>query len=107
MPKVTFETADGTRLEVEARSGSSLMVAALVNGIDGIVAECGGCLACGTCHVYVQLSEPARLPPMTAEEDELLDAISGERRANSRLSCQISITEELEGLSVRLPATQG
>lgn len=107
MPKVTFVAPDGTPADVEAPVGVSLMMAALTSGIDGIIAECGGSLACGTCHVHIEPEQLASLPPMAADEDAMLDAIVGERLPNSRLSCQIRLTAEFPHLVVRIPDTQG
>ena len=82
------------------------MRAAVMNGLDGILAECGGSLACGTCHVYVEPSQLARLPPPSAVEDEMLDMTASERRPNSRLSCQIVMSDALDGLVLHLPERQ-
>ena len=82
------------------------MLAATRHGLDGIVAECGGNAMCATCHVYVDAAWLARLPPMTDEEDALLDGTAAERRANSRLSCQLVVSPEMDGLIVYLPETQ-
>ncbi|MFN3612212.1 2Fe-2S iron-sulfur cluster-binding protein [Tepidimonas sp.] len=93
--------------EVEVPAdGRSLMKAAVDAGIDGIAADCGGSLTCATCHVFVTEPWLARLPPPSADEDTLLDYTADERRANSRLSCQIRLTPELNGLTVELPARQ-
>jgi 2Fe-2S ferredoxin len=107
MPKVTFESADGSRQMIETQFSPNLMAAAVSHGIDGILAECGGSLACGTCHIYVELSDLARMPAMTVAEDRMLGAICGERLPGSRLSCQIPVTEELDGLIVKMPVEQG
>lgn len=104
MPELIFIDADGTRHPVDAPEGMSVMRAAVTDGIDGILAECGGQAACATCHVFVEPS-PA-LPKMAAVEDEMLDATAVPRRAESRLSCQILVTPEMEGMEVRLPETQ-
>jgi 2Fe-2S ferredoxin len=82
------------------------MQVATGNGIDGIVAECGGNAICATCHVYVDESWLARLPAMSEDEDELLSGVAAERHRNSRLSCQIKVKAELDGLIVRLPDRQ-
>ena len=104
MPTVTYVTPDGARDEVDLAEGSSVMRGAVRHGIEGIVAECGGNAMCATCHVYVEPSQLALLPAMSEEEDALLDGAASERRPNSRLSCQIKVTEALDGLVVRLPA---
>jgi 2Fe-2S ferredoxin len=104
VPKIFFITADGTPNSVDAAVGTSIMRAAVGAGIDGILAECGGNAMCATCHVYV--AEADRLPPMSPVEDELLEATASERLADSRLSCQLLVTANLDGLSVVLPETQ-
>jgi 2Fe-2S ferredoxin len=104
VPRIFFVTADGTPTSVDAAVGTSIMRAAVEAGIDGIVAECGGNAMCATCHVYV--ADAARLPPMSPVEDDLLDATASERRADSRLSCQLPVTADVDGLSVVLPETQ-
>jgi 2Fe-2S ferredoxin len=106
MPKVTYVDPDGTQVDVEADAGTSLMMAAVEADIDGIVAECGGSLMCATCHVYVDDAFAGRLPEMSSDEDEMLDATASERRPTSRLSCQIELSDELDGLVVRLPDSQ-
>ena len=105
MPRVTYVDTDGTELEVEADTGTSVMMAAVNADIGGIVAECGGSLMCATCHVYVDEAFTDRLPEMSADEDEMLEAAASERLSNSRLSCQIELSDELDGLLVRLPET--
>ena len=106
MPKVTYVDPDGTQRELEAEAGTSVMVAAVNADIDGIVAECGGSLMCATCHVYVDDAFAGRLPEMSSDEDEMLDAAASERLPTSRVSCQIELSDELDGLVVRLPETQ-
>ncbi len=105
MARITYVAADGRRTELELTEGS-VMQGATANGVDGIVAECGGNMMCATCHVYVELSQLSLLPPMSAEEDALLEGTAAERRPNSRLSCQIPVTEERNGLVVHLPERQ-
>lgn len=82
------------------------MEGAIKNGVDGIVAECGGACMCGTCHVYVEEQFLSRLKPMRDDENEMLDTTACPRRPNSRLGCQIPVTKELDGLVVRTPETQ-
>src|SRR3954466_8814413 len=106
MPKVTYVDSDGTQVEVETDAGTSVMMAAIDADIDGIVAECGGSLMCATCHVYVDDAFAARLPEMTSGEGERLDAAASERLPTSRLSCQLELSDELDGLVVRLPDSQ-
>ncbi len=98
--------ADGSRRSVGAKAGRSLMKAAVDAGVDGIAADCGGCLTCATCHVIVAPEWASRLPPPTADEGAMLEMTAAPREATSRLSCQIELQPALEGLTVRLPATQ-
>jgi 2Fe-2S ferredoxin len=106
MVKITYVHTDGTRETVDAVIGNSVMQTALANGIEGIVAECGGSCMCATCHVYVEPDQLALLPPPRQAEDEMLDTTAAERLPNSRLSCQMTVTPELEGLVVHLPPRQ-
>lgn len=101
MPKIIFCTPDGTRHEVEVESGYSVMEAAINNNIGGIVAECGGACACATCHSYIDEAWLGKLAPMDDMEDSMLDA-AFERRDNSRLTCQIEVSDELDGLVVHV-----
>lgn len=98
--------ATGTERTVQAQPGQSLMQAAIAANAPGIEGDCGGLLTCATCHVYVREPWLQQLPPMVADEDNMLDFAAAERRANSRLSCQIALTPELNGLVVDLPASQ-
>jgi 2Fe-2S ferredoxin len=105
MAKITFIDSSGAARAVEAQIGSTVMETAIKNGIPGIEAECGGACACATCHVYVD--EPWREitgPPSPMEED-MLD-FGFDVRTNSRLSCQIKVTEALDGLVVLTPPRQ-
>jgi len=97
MPRVWLTKRDGSQEPVDARSGRSLMLNIRKPG--QIQAICGGCASCGTCHVYVAEDWVNRLPPIQDEEETIL-AFSDWRQPNSRLSCQIKVTEELEGLCV-------
>ena len=106
MPSIHFVHPDKRSEAVAAAIGDSVMQVASGHGVDGIVAECGGNAMCATCHVYVDEGWIARLAPMSEEEDELLHGVAAERLPNSRLSCQIKITPELDGLVVRLPDRQ-
>lgn len=106
MPNVVFVHPDGEREELEIAEGTSVMQGATAQGIDGIVAECGGNCMCATCHVYVEPSQLASLPAMSEEEDALLDGTASERKPNSRLSCQLPVTAALDGLVVNLPERQ-
>ncbi len=91
---------------VSAREGTSLMRAALDAGVDGIAADCGGCLSCATCHVYVDADWLGRLPPAGDDERAMLEMTAAERMPASRLSCQITLLPALDGLCVRLPPSQ-
>ena len=106
MAKVTFVCPAGRRREIVAPLGMNLMRIAITNGIDEILAECGGSAVCGTCHIHVEAPMQALLPPMMQAEDETLDATASERLPNSRLCCQLVITEELDGLVLHLPPRQ-
>lgn len=106
MPLVTYIQHDGTRHDIEVPAGDSVMLGAVNNMIDGIAAECGGGLACATCHCYVDADWVEKLPPPTTTENEMLESTSAERRPNSRLSCQITVSEALDGITVYLPESQ-
>ena len=101
MPRIFFRDANGTRYEVDSASGNTVMEAAVDNNIPGIMAECGGACACATCHAYVDTQWLAKLPAMEDMEDAMLDSAL-DRRPNSRLTCQIEITDELDGLEVQV-----
>jgi len=98
--------APGAERTVQAQPGQSLMQAAIAANAPGIEGDCGGLLTCATCHVYVREPWLQQLPPMVADEDNMLDFAAAERRPNSRLSCQIALSPELSGLVVDLPASQ-
>ena len=106
MPKVVYVQSDGARQVVDAAAGTSVMRAAIHHDVPGIVAECGGSLMCATCHVYVDPADAGPLPPISAEEDEMLEVTAATRRDTSRLSCQLGLTDELDGLVVYVPETQ-
>jgi ferredoxin, 2Fe-2S len=106
VPKVVFISAGGTETGVDARVGDSVMTAATQNGVTGIVAECGGNASCATCHVWVREEFVERVGEPGDAEEDLLDLAVTERRAGSRLSCQIVMTEELDGLAVEIPPDQ-
>jgi len=105
MPQVIYIQADGRQFEVEVPIGNSVMEGAIDNGIDGILAECGGSCTCATCHVYVDDEWADKVGSPGEFEQDLLEMVL-EPTANSRLSCQIKITDELDGLLVRLPKSQ-
>ena len=101
MPKIIYQTRDGSRHEVEVETGYSVMEGAINNNIEGIVAECGGACACATCHGYIDEAWVEKLTAMDDMEDSMLDA-AFERKANSRLTCQIEVSDELDGLVVHV-----
>ncbi len=105
MPKVTFLETDGTAHVVEAEAGASVMSAAFDNAVPGIDADCGGLCACGTCHVYIAKDWMDRLAESTDEEKQML-VFAESSNERSRLSCQITLTDELNGLTVHLPEFQ-
>jgi 2Fe-2S ferredoxin len=105
MVKITFIDAEGTARSVEAEAGSTLMEAAIKNGIPGIEAECGGACACSTCHVYVDEPWQEKAGQPSPMEEDMLD-FAFEVKPNSRLSCQIKLTDELDGLTVHTPERQ-
>ncbi len=106
MAKITYIAFDGTRFDVEAQNGSTVMENALRNSVPGVEAECGGACACATCHVYVDEAWTDIVGPPEAMEEDMLD-FAWEPQANSRLSCQIVVSDELDGLVVRVPERQG
>src|SRR5882724_327235 len=102
MPKVTFIAFTGTPRSVEVPSGTSLMRAATDNRVAGIDGDCGGNCACATCHVYVDAAWLSRVGVRSAGEDDMLNLVS-ELRDTSRLACQITLDDSLDGLVVALP----
>ncbi|MDO5453421.1 MAG: 2Fe-2S iron-sulfur cluster-binding protein [Corynebacterium sp.] len=105
MSTVTYLDASGESRTIDANPGDSVMETAVRNGVPGIVAECGGSLSCATCHVFVDESQLDQLPEMDEMEDEMLYGAAVDREDNSRLSCQIPITEGMD-LKVTTPETQ-
>ena len=106
MPRITFIEPSGLRRVINAPVGITLMEAAVQNGVQGILALCGGACACGTCHVYVDATRLPSLAPREEMEEGMLEC-AWELRDNSRLSCQIHVTADLEGLEVTVPQRQG
>lgn len=105
MPKIKFITHDDKEFEVTADVGGSVMEAALDNNVPGIDADCGGSCSCATCHVWVDEAFRAKVgPPGDMEEDML--CLNEDRQEGSRLSCQIEVSDELDGLVVRVPEFQ-
>lgn len=105
MPRVTYVQHNGTVHNVELKSGMSVMQGAVDNGIPGIDADCGGQCACATCHVYVDPAWVENTGDPSEQESGML-SLASNAETNSRLSCQIKMTEELDGLLVRLPQGQ-
>ncbi len=103
MPKLIVTTREGEEREIDGEAGLSVMEVIRDSGIDEILALCGGCCSCATCHVHVDDAFVGLLPKMGPDEDDLLDSTS-ERDAGSRLSCQIMFDDALDGLKVRIAA---
>lgn len=106
MTLIQYVAADGTRSSLDIENGTSVMQGAVSNGVEGIVGECGGNAMCATCHVYVDERYIGNLETMDELEDAMLDSVARPRRTNSRLSCQLKVSAELEGLTVYLPDSQ-
>ena len=107
MPLVIYVEADGARHEVDVPLGENVMRGAVNNGVEGIVGECGGGLACATCHCYVDAAWADKVGgPSSDDERDMLESAAAEVRPTSRLSCQIVLTPELDGLVVELPERQ-
>ena len=106
MAKITYIEHDGTEHVIDVKNGLTVMEGAVKNNIPGIDADCGGACACATCHVYVDDAWTAAVGPAEHMEEDMLD-FAFDVRPNSRLSCQIRIRDELDGLVVRTPARQG
>jgi len=106
MAKITYITADGTTYEVDAENGSTVMEAAIHNQVPGIEAECGGACACATCHVYIEEPWNEVVGPPQPMEEDMLD-FGYDVRPNSRLSCQIRVSDAIDGMIVRVPDRQG
>ncbi len=106
MPKITFKTHDDKIHTVEVQKGLTVMEGAVQNDVPGIDADCGGGMACATCHVYVKEEWLDKLPSKEDGEEDMLD-MAFEPKNNSRLSCQITVTDELDGLEVNIPSKQG
>jgi ferredoxin, 2Fe-2S len=106
MPKITYIENTGKSHTIEVDKGLSVMEGAVQNDIQGIDADCGGGMACATCHVYVKEEWLDKLPKKEDGEEDMLD-MAYEPNKNSRLSCQLTVTDELEGLVVNIPTKQG
>jgi 2Fe-2S ferredoxin len=106
MVTITYVEHNGLKHVVHADPGKTVMQAAKANNVPGILADCGGMCACATCHVFVDDAWLGKLPPMAETEDAMLEFGKTDRARNSRLTCQIAVTDALEGLVVRVPKTQ-
>ena len=105
MPKITYKAFNGSSKTIEVDNGLSVMEGAIQNDIPGIDADCGGGMACATCHVYVNEEWLDKLPNKEDGEEDMLD-MAFEPKKNSRLSCQIIVSDELDGLVVNIPSKQ-
>lgn len=105
MPKIIFVQADGTRHEIEGQNDQSIMEVAVQNNVPGIVAECTGACSCATCHVYVDDAWKDKTGTASEMEEDMLD-FAVDVQGNSRLSCQIKVSDELDGLVIHVPSTQ-
>ncbi len=106
MPKITYIEHNGTKHEVDVPVGHTVMEGARDNGIPGIEADCGGACACSTCHAYVDEAWVGKLPQKQAMEADMLDFAWEPNPETSRLTCQLSVTEDMDGLVVNLPERQ-
>ncbi len=105
MPKITFISHDGNNTELQVESGITLMQAAVDNGVDGIIGDCGGACSCATCHCYIDESWAVKTGTADANETDMLECVLNPTE-NSRLSCQITLGDEHDGLIVTLPESQ-
>jgi len=105
MPKITYIEHSGKKHTIDVANGLSIMEGAVQNNIQGIDADCGGAMACATCHVYVKEEWFNKLPQKEQGEEDMLD-MAFEPKKNSRLSCQILVSKELDGIVVDLPEKQ-
>jgi ferredoxin, 2Fe-2S len=106
VPKVIYVDTSGVERAIDAMAGDSVMATAVKSGVPGIIGECGGNASCATCHVWVREEFASLVGQPNDIEDDLLDLGVSERRSSSRLSCQIPVTEDLEGLTVDVPPEQ-
>ena len=105
MAKITYVEHDGTEHTIEVKNGMSVMEGAIKNNVPGIDADCGGACACATCHVYVDAAWQGKTGEKSAMEESMLD-FAENVEDNSRLSCQIKVSDDLDGLIVRMPESQ-
>lgn len=105
MPKITYIHSDSTEQVIDTKENQSIMRTAILNGVDGIVGECGGQAMCATCHVYVE-DVDRELPEIGEDEEEMLECTAEEQLPNSRLGCQLAATKHFNEITVRLPESQ-
>lgn len=105
MTKIIFKTADGTMHPIEIATGLSIMEGAVKNNLAGIDADCGGACACATCHIYIDEAWNDKINPIKPAEEDMLD-FAFDVRKTSRLSCQICVTDDMDGMIVEIPAQQ-
>lgn len=103
MPKVTWILHDGREISANVKNGLNLMEAAVAHNVPEVIGECGGCLSCATCHVYVDPAWEAKTGEPGEMENDMLEITAAERRENSRLSCQITASDALDGLVLHVP----
>ncbi|MGI4815025.1 MAG: 2Fe-2S iron-sulfur cluster-binding protein [Janthinobacterium lividum] len=104
--RVVFITPEAESIELDVAEGVTLMRAAVDHNVSGMVGDCGGCLSCATCHVYVDEGFVPLLPPLSDNEDQMLEFLAAERRGNSRLSCQIPMSAALDGIIAHIADPQ-
>ncbi|TDQ83017.1 2Fe-2S ferredoxin [Dongia mobilis] len=103
MPKVTWIQPSGEKVTADVPAGHNLMEAAVANNVPGVIGECGGCLSCATCHVYVDAEWSDRAGPPGEMENDMLEVTAAERRGTSRLSCQLIAGDALDGIVLHVP----
>ncbi|VTU18982.1 MULTISPECIES: 2Fe-2S iron-sulfur cluster-binding protein [unclassified Variovorax] len=106
MPRAIYIHPNGERTELDVANGQSLMLAATTHDVQGIVGDCGGVMSCATCHVIVDDAFLERIPPVVDTESQMLDYTAAPREAGSRLSCQIVMSDALDGIAVRIADPQ-
>jgi ferredoxin, 2Fe-2S len=106
MPRITFIEHNGAVHVVESEEGQSLMQAAVGNLVPGVTADCGGAGTCATCHGYIDESWAGRVPPPSPDERDMIESGCLHIRENSRLTCQVRVTAQLDGIVIRLPPSQ-
>ena len=106
MATIKYIDSDGNETDIDVPIGKSVMQGAYDNGVDGILAECGGNCSCATCHVYVDSEWIDQLSPADDMEESMIEVVAAEPRENSRLSCQIKVTTKMDGMIIRMPETQ-